>query len=242
MPTHTVVDIPQEAQAQMPAALRRARYDYLLARRILLLCAAGHTPTDIAAVLCCSRSSVYRTVRAYRAGTLGLEPDEDGRLCPPVRTTVLVPTLRRSLLARVLSRWHGTHLALALEATTLGLRFTVWAISVLYRGGAIPVAWTILLANQPHAWRREWRRLCATYGRRSLRAGPSSCWPTAACMLAGCFGVSSAWAGTPSCGSMGAVRSGPRVRRGFIHCSPSRHRWGATGAVQAPPSRTRSAA
>ena len=36
---------------------------------------------------------------AYRAGTLGLEPDEDGRLSPPVRTTVLVPAVRRSLVA-----------------------------------------------------------------------------------------------------------------------------------------------
>jgi putative transposase len=99
MPKSTVVEIPQEEQAQMLAALRRARYGYLLALHILLLCAAGRNPTDIAAVLFCSRSSVYRTVRAYRAGTLGLVRDDDGRLSPPVRTTVLVPTLRRSLLA-----------------------------------------------------------------------------------------------------------------------------------------------
>jgi putative transposase len=99
MPTSTVVEIPPEAQAQMLAALRRTRYGYVLGLHILLLCAAGRHPTDIAAVLFCSRSSVYRTVRAYRAGTLGLEPDDDGRLSPPVRTTVLVPTLRRSLLA-----------------------------------------------------------------------------------------------------------------------------------------------
>jgi hypothetical protein len=48
----------------MLAALRRARYGYLLALHILLLCAAGCPPTEIAAVLFCSRSSVYRTVRA----------------------------------------------------------------------------------------------------------------------------------------------------------------------------------
>jgi hypothetical protein len=63
------------------------------------------------------------------------------------------------LLAWVLSRWQGTQLALALDATTLGTRFTVLAISVVYRGCAIPVAWMILPANQPHAWRREWLRL-----------------------------------------------------------------------------------
>ena len=63
------------------------------------------------------------------------------------------------LLAWVLSRWQGTQLALALDATTLGMRFTVLAISVVYRGCAIPVAWTILPANTKHAWRREWLRL-----------------------------------------------------------------------------------
>jgi putative transposase len=99
MPKSTVVEIPEEEQAEMLAALRRARYGYLLALHILLLSAAGRNPTDIADVLFCSRSSVYRTVRAYQAGTLGLEPDDDGRLRPPVRTSVLAPTLRRSLVA-----------------------------------------------------------------------------------------------------------------------------------------------
>src|SRR5215203_5847650 len=99
MPGTTVLDISPAEQAQMLAALRRARYGYLLGLHILLLCAAGRHPTDIAVVLFCSRSSVYRTVQAYRAGTLGLTPDDDGRLGPPTRTTVLGPTLRRSLVA-----------------------------------------------------------------------------------------------------------------------------------------------
>jgi hypothetical protein len=70
MPKSTIVDLPREEQAQMLAAVRHARYGYLLALHILLLCAAGRHPTEIAAVLFCSRSSVYRTVRAYGAGTL----------------------------------------------------------------------------------------------------------------------------------------------------------------------------
>ena len=44
----------------MLAELRQARYGHLLALHILLLCARGRTPTEIAAVLFCSRSSVYR--------------------------------------------------------------------------------------------------------------------------------------------------------------------------------------
>src|ERR671915_1102973 len=126
MPKSTVVDIPWEEQRQMLAALRRARYGYLLALHILLLCATGRKPTTIAAALFCSRSSVYRTVQAYRVGTLGLEHDDQGRLLPPVRTTVLVPPLRRSLLALLKAppraygwcrtRWSCATLALTLQA------------------------------------------------------------------------------------------------------------------------------
>ena len=110
----------------MLAALRRARYGYLLALHILVLCAAGRSPTDIAAVLCCSRSSVYRTVRAYQTGMLELAYDARGRLILPMRTTVLVPTLRRSLLALLKAppraygwcrtRWSCATLALTLQA------------------------------------------------------------------------------------------------------------------------------
>jgi putative transposase len=126
MPNSTFVDLPKEEQAEMLAALRRARYGYLLALHILLLCAAGRMPTEIAAVLFCSRSSVYRTVRAYRAGTLGLERDAQGQFLPPVRTTVLAPTLRRSLVARLKAtprvygwcrtRWSCATLAATLQA------------------------------------------------------------------------------------------------------------------------------
>jgi hypothetical protein len=52
-----------------------------------------------------------------------------------------------------------TCLALALDATPLGARCVVLAISVVSRGGAIPVAWVSLPATQKHAWRGEWRRL-----------------------------------------------------------------------------------
>ena len=50
-------------------------------------------------------------------------------------------------------------MALALDATSLGARFVVLTVSVVYRGGAMPVAWTVLPANQPGAWRREWLRM-----------------------------------------------------------------------------------
>jgi hypothetical protein len=63
------------------------------------------------------------------------------------------------LLAWVVNQWEGTQWAVALDATTLGTRFTVLALSVVSRGCAIPVAWTILPATAKHAWRREWLRM-----------------------------------------------------------------------------------
>jgi hypothetical protein len=51
MPRSTCVEIPAEAHAHMVDALRRARYGYLRPLHIVLLCAAGRSPTDIAAVL-----------------------------------------------------------------------------------------------------------------------------------------------------------------------------------------------
>lgn len=63
------------------------------------------------------------------------------------------------LLAWVLGWWEGQPVALAIDATTLGARLVVVAVRVVYRGCAIPVAWTILPATAKHAWRGEWLRL-----------------------------------------------------------------------------------
>jgi putative transposase len=125
MPRRTVLETSPPEHAQMLVALRRARYGYLLALHIVLLCAAGRSPTEIAAALFCSRSSVYRTVRAYHAGTLGLACDDQGRLAAPVRTTVLTPSLQRSVLALLKAvpqtygwcrtRWSCATLALTLQ-------------------------------------------------------------------------------------------------------------------------------
>lgn len=66
-------------------------------------------------------------------------------------------------LAWVLEGWRGKQLALALDATTLGQRFTVLAVSVLYRGCAVPVAWKILKATEAHAWEPEWQALLGQF-------------------------------------------------------------------------------
>jgi hypothetical protein len=88
VPSTTLREIAPEEQAQMRAVLRRMRYGYGLAFHVLLLCAAGRNPTDIAAFLLCSRSSVSRIVRASRAGHLGVQIDPDGQLSVAVQMTV----------------------------------------------------------------------------------------------------------------------------------------------------------
>ena len=77
------------------------------------------------------------------------------------RKTLDVTTCFAPLLAWVLRLWTGTQLALTLDATPLRDRFTCLTISVVYRGNAIPVAWTILPANQKQAWNPLWVRLLA---------------------------------------------------------------------------------
>ena len=95
MPGSTLIDLSCSEQEQMLFELRRARFGYWLALHIILLCSAGYNPTQIAAVLFCSRSSVYRAVNAYRAGSLEGLTDA----WQPHRSGSLTPSLRRSLLA-----------------------------------------------------------------------------------------------------------------------------------------------
>jgi transposase len=98
----------------------------LLTLHLLLLGAAGPTPTEIAAVLFCARSSVYRVVKAYRAGqlegTLADQGGERGRAgCP-----VLSSARKRSRLALIKAvpracgwcrtRWSCAPVALELQA------------------------------------------------------------------------------------------------------------------------------
>ena len=82
MPRSTILELAQEEQAQMLAALWRARYGYLLALHILLLCTAGRSPTEIAAVLFCSRSSVVPHGARLSGGNLGLGKRRPGETRP----------------------------------------------------------------------------------------------------------------------------------------------------------------
>jgi hypothetical protein len=78
MPHSTFIEMPTAEHAEMLAALRRARYGSLLALHMLLWCAAGRTPTDIAAVLCCSRASVVPHRACLSTGQPRLEARRSG--------------------------------------------------------------------------------------------------------------------------------------------------------------------
>lgn len=67
-------------------------------------------------------------------------------------------------LLRWVLRWWAPderQVVLALDASSLGDRFVVLAISVVYRSCAVPVAWAVLPGNRPGAWRPHWERLLA---------------------------------------------------------------------------------
>lgn len=67
--------------------------------------------------------------------------------------------LSADLLAWILKEWPGHQLVLALDPTNFGDRFTVLNISVLYRGCAVPVIWTVVEGGEPGAWEPHWERL-----------------------------------------------------------------------------------
>jgi hypothetical protein len=63
------------------------------------------------------------------------------------------------LLCWIVSLWTGTAIALAVGATSLGERFVMLTISVVYRGTGIPVAWTLLVGQKKEAWQGHWLRM-----------------------------------------------------------------------------------
>jgi hypothetical protein len=65
------------------------------------------------------------------------------------------------LLKWILALWSSNEqkLVLAIDATSLKQQFVVLSISVVYRGCALPIAWTILRAGQKGSWKEPWLRL-----------------------------------------------------------------------------------
>ncbi len=79
------------------------------------------------------------------------------------RRQLEVATCFAPLLRGIVQAGPGPQLAVARDATSLGNRFVTLAISVVYRGSAMPVAWTILPAAQKKAGRDPWLALLAQF-------------------------------------------------------------------------------
>ena len=127
---------------ELPRARRRwlalASFGIALAECALLTAVA----LKLAAALGLAANAARQRVRKlYRA------PDFDVTACfgPLLRWATAGFTDRR--------------LALAIDPTNLGDRFTVLTASVVFRACAVPVAWQALRADQKGSWNGHWKRL-----------------------------------------------------------------------------------
>jgi len=120
--------------------------------------------------IACTRSSGRTTVATFLALLLR-EPlaNLDQRLyewcleaqdkAGEKRTSLDVTLCFVPLLRWIVRLWTAEQIALTLDASSLGEKFVVLAVCVVYRGCGIPIAWTILPAQKKRAWRSEWLRL-----------------------------------------------------------------------------------
>jgi hypothetical protein len=75
------------------------------------------------------------------------------------RRTLCAASCFAPLLAWVVRLAQPSTLALAVDASTLQAHFVLLVVSVVYRGCAIPVAWTVVPAGQRGSWRSCWLRM-----------------------------------------------------------------------------------
>src|SRR5216683_1326404 len=112
------------------------------------------------------------------------------------------------LLRWVLQLWQSEkkQLALVVDATTLGERWTILAISVVLSGCAIPVAWKVLPGKGEGSWRPHWEGLL-----EQLEGAVPDEWQVV--VPAGCGTPSGRAAGIRSCGSIWGSKPGRWERK-----------------------------
>jgi len=69
-------------------------------------------------------------------------------------TTCFAPLLRACTAG-----FSDRRLAIALDPTSIGNRFTILTISVVFRSCAVPVAWDVRRSDQKGSWNEQWKRL-----------------------------------------------------------------------------------
>jgi hypothetical protein len=77
------------------------------------------------------------------------------------RTEIDVSTSFVPLIRWIIKLWpmEEKRLALVMDPSTLGEKFTVLVISIVYRGCAIPIAWKIVQAATAGSWEDHWLKL-----------------------------------------------------------------------------------
>jgi len=131
-------------------------------------CGLTTVAITLAYVLGCSERTIREQLRDWYRDAQHKSGAKRGRK----RRTLEVSGCFAPLLCWVVAWIDPTcrQLALAMDASTLGQRFTILSISVVVRGCAIPVAWRIVAATQPGAWRPHWEALFG-YLQGSVPAG-----------------------------------------------------------------------
>src|SRR5262249_2035916 len=70
------------------------------------------------------------------------------------------------LLAWILQGWPGKQIVFALDPTNFADRFTVLNVSIMYRGCAVPVIWTVVPGGETGAWEPHWERMLRILAQR----------------------------------------------------------------------------
>jgi hypothetical protein len=119
--------------------------------------------TTVATVLAYLLARREGTVREQLRDWYREAPAKSGAKRGRKRRSLDVTTCFAPLLRWVVAWWDPAcpQLALAMDASTLGQRFTILSISVVVRGCAIPVAWKVVAAARAGAWRPHWIALFA---------------------------------------------------------------------------------
>jgi hypothetical protein len=126
---------------------------------IVLAQACGLTTVAVtlAYVLGCPELTIREQLRDWYRDAIDKSGAKRGRKRRSLEVSLCFAPLRCWIVA-----WTDPtcdQLALAMDASTLGQRFTILSISVVVRGCAIPVAWRIVEATRAGAWRPHWEAL-----------------------------------------------------------------------------------
>ena len=168
MPSQSELDcwIDEVSSAFVGLSRTQARVLALYSYGMAMLCQSGLTTVSyfLAELLGMKWEAVRRRLREW---TYEAEAKRGQQRC-----SVEVAAQFGPLLRWIMSHWRDKRrLVLALDVTYLRQRHTILAVSVVYGGRAIPVAWHIMRGETPGAWHPLWVTLLT----RLAPAVPAGC-------------------------------------------------------------------